>query len=105
MVQEYLETFLAQVEAEIGASLPEFVKDEFDAFLECGTDSTRFSAGAHELGMLDSNGYSISILNSAQLWRPPEGHRRDRRSRGDCRDPHPPALTRPRTAQITGAAS
>jgi ribosomal protein S27E len=27
---------LAQVEAETGASLPEFVKDEFDAFLECG---------------------------------------------------------------------
>ena len=36
VVQEHLETFLAQVEAETGASLPEFVKDEFDAFLECG---------------------------------------------------------------------
>jgi len=36
VVQEHLETFFAQVEAETGASLPDFVKDEFDAFLECG---------------------------------------------------------------------
>jgi hypothetical protein len=36
LVQEHLETFLAQVEAETGASLPEFIKAEFDAFLECG---------------------------------------------------------------------
>ena len=36
IVQEQLETFLAQVEAKTGAGLPEFVKDEFDAFLECG---------------------------------------------------------------------
>ncbi len=36
LVQEQLETFLAQVEAETGASLPAFIKEEFDAFLECG---------------------------------------------------------------------
>jgi hypothetical protein len=36
LVQEHLETFLAQVEAQTGAPLPQFVKDEFDAFLECG---------------------------------------------------------------------
>src|ERR1700675_2139583 len=36
VVQEHLETFLAQVEIETGASLPDFVKAEFDAFLECG---------------------------------------------------------------------
>ncbi|MGH8607280.1 MAG: transposase zinc-binding domain-containing protein, partial [Gammaproteobacteria bacterium] len=36
LVQEHLETFLAQVELETGAGLPEFVKAEFDAFLECG---------------------------------------------------------------------
>ena len=36
LVQDNLETFLAQVEAEGGASLPPFVKDEFEAFLECG---------------------------------------------------------------------
>jgi hypothetical protein len=32
LVQEHLETFLAQVELETGAGLPDFVKDEFDAF-------------------------------------------------------------------------
>jgi Putative transposase/Transposase zinc-binding domain len=36
LVQEQMGTFLAQVEAESGASLPEFIKEEFDAFLECG---------------------------------------------------------------------
>ncbi len=36
LVQEHLETFVAQVEAETGAGLPEFVKAEFEAFLECG---------------------------------------------------------------------
>jgi len=36
LVQEHLETFLAQVELETGAGLPDFVKEEFDAFLECG---------------------------------------------------------------------
>jgi Transposase zinc-binding domain len=36
LVQEHLEAFLAQVEAETGSGLPEFVKEEFDAFLECG---------------------------------------------------------------------
>ena len=36
LVQEHLETFLAQVELETGAGLPEFVKKEFDAFLDCG---------------------------------------------------------------------
>jgi hypothetical protein len=36
LVREHLETFLAQVEAGGTASLPKFVKDEFDAFLECG---------------------------------------------------------------------
>ncbi len=36
LVQEHVETFFAQVEAETGAALPEFVKEEFDAFLECG---------------------------------------------------------------------
>ena len=36
VVQEHLETFLAQVELETGSGLPEFVKAEFEAFLECG---------------------------------------------------------------------
>ncbi len=36
LIQENLETFFAQVEAETGTGLPDFVKDEFEAFLECG---------------------------------------------------------------------
>jgi hypothetical protein len=36
LVREHLETFLAKVEAGGAASLPRFVKDEFDAFLACG---------------------------------------------------------------------
>jgi len=36
VVQEYVETFFVQVERETGAGLPQFVKDEFDAFLQCG---------------------------------------------------------------------
>ncbi len=36
LVQERAQTFFAQVEREIGPGLPEFVKDEFEALLECG---------------------------------------------------------------------
>ncbi|MCP3880294.1 MAG: transposase, partial [Sulfitobacter sp.] len=36
LVQENVETFFAQVEAETGTGLPDFVKDEFEAFLDCG---------------------------------------------------------------------
>ena len=36
LVQQHAQTFFAQVEPTTGASLPQFVKDEFDAFLECG---------------------------------------------------------------------
>ena len=36
VVQDHVETFLAQVEQETGTGLPQFVKDEFEAFLECG---------------------------------------------------------------------
>ena len=36
LVREHLETFLAQVEARTGRGLPAFVRDEFEAFLQCG---------------------------------------------------------------------
>ena len=36
LIQDHAESFFAQVEAQTGASLPEFIKAEFDAFLECG---------------------------------------------------------------------
>ena len=36
LVQQHAATFIAETEAATGAELPRFVKDEFDAFLECG---------------------------------------------------------------------
>jgi hypothetical protein len=36
LVQQHAATFFAQAETEAGADLPQFVKDEFDTFLECG---------------------------------------------------------------------
>jgi hypothetical protein len=36
LVQQHALTFFAQVDASLGAGLPKFVRDEFDAFLECG---------------------------------------------------------------------
>ena len=36
LVQQHAATFIAEAEAAVGADLPQFVKDEFEAFLECG---------------------------------------------------------------------
>jgi hypothetical protein len=36
LVQQHAATFIAETEAATGADLPQFVKDEFDSFLECG---------------------------------------------------------------------
>ena len=36
LVQQLVATFFAQAEDAAGADSPPFVKDEFDAFLECG---------------------------------------------------------------------
>ena len=36
LVLQHAQSFFAQSEETTGASLPQFVKDEFDAFLECG---------------------------------------------------------------------
>ncbi len=36
LVQQHAATFFAQAEETTGGDLPQFVKDEFDAFLECG---------------------------------------------------------------------
>ena len=36
VVQDHVETFFAQVEQETGTGLAQFVKNEFETFLECG---------------------------------------------------------------------
>jgi hypothetical protein len=41
-VQENAASFIAHTEASTGAELPRFMKDEFDAFLECGILAHRF---------------------------------------------------------------
>jgi hypothetical protein len=35
-VQQHAASFIAHAEASTGSALPRFIKDEFDAFLECG---------------------------------------------------------------------
>ena len=42
VIQEHLESFLAQVEIETGARLPGFIKDEFDAFSNAESSRTAF---------------------------------------------------------------
>ena len=61
LVQEHLETFLAQVEAETGTALPEFVKAEFEAFLECGIL-------AHGFLRLRCGAFRV-IINRRMSWR------------------------------------
>jgi hypothetical protein len=36
LMQQHAASFIAHTEASTGAELPRFIKDEFDAFLECG---------------------------------------------------------------------
>ncbi len=36
LVQQHVGSFIAHTEASTGSELPRFIKDEFDAFLECG---------------------------------------------------------------------
>jgi Putative transposase/Transposase zinc-binding domain len=36
VVQEHVETFFADVQAQTGSALPKFIREEFDSFLECG---------------------------------------------------------------------
>ena len=36
LVQQHAASFIAHTEANTGSELPQFIKDEFDAFLECG---------------------------------------------------------------------
>jgi hypothetical protein len=44
MVQQHAVIFIAETEAATGADLPQFVKDEFDAFLKCGILAPRLPA-------------------------------------------------------------
>ena len=37
LVRRYYETFAAEVERATGSGLPQFIKDEFEAYLDCST--------------------------------------------------------------------
>ena len=46
LVQQHAATFFVEAEAAAGADLPQLVKDEFDAFLECAIRAPRLPAAA-----------------------------------------------------------
>jgi hypothetical protein len=87
LVQEHLESFLPQVEAQTGASLPQFVKDEFDAFLECGILAHGFlRLRCRECGHEKLVALSCKRRGICRLVRGP-AHGRNRRP--PDRSPHP----------------
>ena len=103
LVQEHLENFLAQVELETGAGLPEFVEEEFDAFLDCGILARGFlrlrcADCAHE--KLVAFSCNVARLLSG-LWRPAHG--------GDGRPPgrsrHPPGAGAPMGVGVSDPAA
>ena len=61
VVQEKLATVFAYVEAQTGSGLPEFVQDEFDAFLECEIMACDF-ARMHCGECLNVEEHSIKIV-------------------------------------------
>ncbi len=70
LVQENVETCFAQGEAETGAGLPDFVKDEFEALLDCGRP-TVFCAGVANIAPMRSRWPArVNGADSA----PPAGH-------------------------------
>jgi len=67
IVQQHAATFFAATEAPAGSDLPQFVRDEFDAFLECGTLAHRCD-GPHwtrlpGLGTLGLEVFENPVLN------------------------------------------
>ena len=114
LIQENLETFFAQVETETGTGLPDFVKDEFEAVLECGrskccvcpldkrsrlTPSLGFFS--HELGPATQTGSRYRHRTLPSLWRHTENHCRHRRARGDCQDSRSSRLVHPGATSVT----
>jgi hypothetical protein len=65
LVQQHAATFFAETEAAAGADLPQFVKDEFDAFLECGILAHGFLKLARAVG--NRFGEITPLLNLSRL--------------------------------------
>ena len=76
LVQEHIESFLAQVEAESGVALPEFVKDEFDAFLACGILAHGFlrlrcAVPMRSWSLFRASGAAFALVAARGAWRRP----------------------------------
>ena len=87
-VQQQAESFFAQVEAETEVGLPEFIKAEFEAFLECGFWPMASCAFAAPSAPMKSSWPSPVKKRFLPLMRV-TAHGRDRRSLG--RSCHPPS--------------
>ena len=66
VVQEYVETFFADVQAQTGSELPQFIRDEFDRFLECGILARGFlRLRCGECGHEKLVAFSLAVANSS----------------------------------------
>ena len=64
LVQQHAATFFEQADSAVGADLPQFVKDEFDAFLECDilAHGFRFPLADSRLPGIDPCTHLIEVL-------------------------------------------
>ena len=60
-MRQHAAAFFAQAEDAAGANLPQFVKDEFDAFLECGILAHGFLRKAAEQGDMGAHNFLTLI--------------------------------------------
>ena len=107
-VQQHAATFFAHAENAAGADLAQFVKDEFDALLECGIL-------AHSFLRLRCSDLGARQVGRLQLWRQAEDHCDDAGATGDREDPlrtwvcrperhRGPALGAARVGRVRGLA-
>jgi hypothetical protein len=67
LAQQHAASFIAHTEASTGAGLSRFIKDEFDAFLECGILAPGFlRLRCGECGQRQAAGVQ---LQAARVWR------------------------------------
>ena len=68
LVQQHAQSFFAQAEEALGASLPKFVKDEFDAFLKCGILAHGYTAApGNYLSFVSSFDYVQQLVELFRL--------------------------------------
>ena len=61
-MQQHAATFFAQAEGETGADQPQFVKDEFETYLECGILAHGFALTLYgHFIFVTSPGFQVSL--------------------------------------------